>query len=515
VTPRLAALVRRELIRPDRAQIPGDDGFRFLHLLIRDAAYDALPKAVRAELHKRFADWLEEYGRGIVELDEILGYHLEQAYRYREELGLAEDEQLTARARHRLSDAGRRALLRLDSGAAVNLLERAAALVPGEEIDVALEVDLADAHFAAGRVEHAYRCAGAAAERAAAAGERVAELCCRIEQGIMRINVEPEGATERLAALAEEALAEFETPEDDFGLCLAYRALAVVAHMRARMDEAGEALQQALVYARRLGLPHYEASMLFPLASARSNGTTPIPELLAWLDEQEARGVRDTSLRRFRSEGLAMLGRFEEARTILSALRSELADRGATLSFALATARTGVEVEVLAGDPAAAVGFGEEGCRLLEEAGERSWLSTTAGYLGQALYSLDRLEEAETWADRAAELGASDDAITQMLWRQVSAKLLVHRGDTAEAEKLAREAVALGDETEMLNAQGDAYSDLGEVLALAGKPDETVDALERALALYERKGNLVKAERARRRLEKLTAATTGRQAGTS
>ena len=79
VTPRLAALVRKELIRPTKAQLAGQDGFRFRHLLIRDAAYDALPKAARAELHERFAVWLEEHGAGLVELDETLGYHLEQA----------------------------------------------------------------------------------------------------------------------------------------------------------------------------------------------------------------------------------------------------------------------------------------------------------------------------------------------------------------------------------------------------------------------------------------------------
>ena len=87
VTPRLAALVRRQLIRPDKAQLAGEDGFRFRHLLIRDAAYDALPKASRAELHERFADWLEQRGAELVELDEIFGYHLEQAARYKHELG--------------------------------------------------------------------------------------------------------------------------------------------------------------------------------------------------------------------------------------------------------------------------------------------------------------------------------------------------------------------------------------------------------------------------------------------
>src|SRR5262249_44865968 len=82
VTARLAGLVRRELVRPERAQLEGDDGFRFRHLLIRDAAYEALPKRLRADLHTRFAEWLDVRG-GLVELDEIVGYHLEQAARYR------------------------------------------------------------------------------------------------------------------------------------------------------------------------------------------------------------------------------------------------------------------------------------------------------------------------------------------------------------------------------------------------------------------------------------------------
>src|SRR5205085_9880623 len=86
VTPRRAALVRRDLGRPDRPMLPREDAYRFRHLLIRDAAYDALPKAARADLHRRFAEWLEERGDQLVELDEILGYHLEQAYRYGVEL---------------------------------------------------------------------------------------------------------------------------------------------------------------------------------------------------------------------------------------------------------------------------------------------------------------------------------------------------------------------------------------------------------------------------------------------
>jgi tetratricopeptide (TPR) repeat protein len=109
VTPRLAALVRKQLIRPDRPQLPGEDAFRFRHLLIRDAAYDALPKSARADLHERFANWLEEHGAGLVELDELLAYHLERAYGYRLELG-PENEQAPRRPGEDMTGVAQRAV---------------------------------------------------------------------------------------------------------------------------------------------------------------------------------------------------------------------------------------------------------------------------------------------------------------------------------------------------------------------------------------------------------------------
>lgn len=166
----------------------------------------------------------------------------------------------------------------------------------------------------------------------------------------------------------------------------------------------------------------------------------------------------------------------------------------------------------MAGDPAAAAEFGAEGCRLFEELGDKGFLSTAAGKLAQALYALDRLEEADAWAGRAAELGASDDAMTQMLWRQVRAKVLARRGVTADAERFAREAVAIGEATDFLSGHGDAYADLAEVLLLAGKADEAAAALEQALERYERKGNLVMAERARARLMELQGLPAAQQA---
>jgi tetratricopeptide (TPR) repeat protein len=503
VTPRLAALVRKELIRPDRTQLAGDDGFRFRHLLIRDAAYEALPKAVRADLHERFAAWMEEHGIELVELDEILGYHLEQACRYHAELGTTPyNDELAAAARRRLTAAGRRAQLRSDYAAAVSLLERASARVPTAEIDLALENKLVDSLFWGGRGDEALRRADALAERAAAAGDPVGELCGRIQAGIIRTSLEPEGATEKLDALVQQALPVFDAAGDNLALYTAYQALGQVANTRGQMDAALEAYERAAGHARQAGLPD---ELLAWRSVFLLYGTRPLSDLLAWLDENEPREPLNYWLRARRAAALAMLGRFDRARAILAGTRAELAERGAGLKLA-AMCIDSAAVELWAGDPAAAAKLGADACGLLDDLGEKTMLSNAAGTLAQALYALDRLDEADVWAGRAAELGASDDAFTQLLWRQVRAKLLARRGQHEEAERLAGESVAIGEETDMLDAQGDAYSDLGEVLVLVGKPGDAATALEQALERYKLKGNIVSTQRARSRLAEIRAA---------
>jgi class 3 adenylate cyclase/tetratricopeptide (TPR) repeat protein len=502
VTPRLAALVRKELIRPDTPQLPGEDGFRFRHLLIRDAAYDALPKATRAELHERFGLWLEQHGTGLVELDEILGYHLEQAVRYRRELGQPVEEGLAIAARERLAAAGVRARIRNDDPAAAALLERAVSLVPAGEIDLALESDLLDSLYWSGRLKDGLGAARSLVDRAVAVGDRTAELCARIKEAHFRMSLEPEGATDDLAALLDEALPYFEEEGNDVALYSAYEALGQVMNMRARADGVRDAYERAAAHARRAGRPF---EWLGWRATGRYYGTTPTSELLAWLDEQAARGVSDDRLDMRRALALAMLGRFDEGRSLMSQVRTNAAERGGDLNLANALGQESMGLELLAGDPAAAVAFGREAMGMYDELGERSFASTAAGILARALYELGRLDEAEEWARVADEIGASDDALTQILWRQAKARVLARRGDHGEAERLAREAVALGEGTDLLDAQGDAHADLGEVLALAGRPDEAAGAYTQALGRYERKENLVMSERTRARLAELQA----------
>jgi class 3 adenylate cyclase/tetratricopeptide (TPR) repeat protein len=523
ITPRLAALVRKGLIRTNAPQLAGEDAFRFRHLLIRDIAYSGLPKAVRAGLHERLAAWLEKRETDLVELEEILGYHLERAWLYRDELGQGHDPELAAVARGRLTSAGRRALTRQDTHAATNLLARAAALVPEGEVDVPLELSFVLAFGWAGKGREAARRAGSVAERAAAAGDRLGELCARLEEGMQRVYLEPEGAVERLAALAEEALPVFEAAGDDFALHVAYRALGHVANAHGQMDALVETSERAAYHAQRMGLPNQH--LLAWCEVARFHGTTPASELLARQDERDAERLT-IWLRRPRAGALAMLGRIGEARTLLAEIRADRAGGGGGLlpvSMGME-----VEVELLAGDPAAAVVSANEAYRLLEKLEHHNFLAPAAGWLGQANYALGRLDEATAWADLAAELpvidngrwrppgdlparrgssssslAATGSAAASGLWRQVKAKVLARRGEHAEAERLARQAVEISNATDMLNQQGAAYADLAEVLALAGRSEAEAEALEQALARYERKENIVMAERVRARLAEL------------
>ena len=497
VTSRLAALVRKELITPDAPLFSGEDGFRFRHILIRDAAYDALPKATRAGLHERFASWLEEHGTELVELDELLGYHLEQACHYRADLGTPDDGALAAAARRRLVAGGNRAVRRQDYGAAVSLLERAAALLPPGELDLALENELLEALFWSGRSDDALRRADLLAERAAATGNRVGEISARIKAGVFALNLTPEGATEELAASINRALPELEAAGNHMALYIAYSALSEVAHLRAQVDAALEAYERAFAHAQA---GHVPTEGLGSLAAYRYFGSTPAPDLLEWLDENEPRAAQNQFLRAYRAMTLAMLGRADEGRAILAESRADQAERGGGVLLANLLSFECVDLELWAGDPMAAAEFGAEGCRLHEEMGNRDFLPFAAGNFAQALYALDQLAEADSWAGRSAELGTSDDALKEMIWRQVRAKVLARRGEHAEAERLAREAVAIGEGTDSLVGQGDANADLAEVLLLAGKRDEAATALRRALERYERKGHVVLAERMRERL---------------
>jgi len=490
VTPRLAALVRRQLIRPDRSHFAREDGFRFRHLLIRDAAYDALPKASRAELHERFAGWLEQRGEELVELDEILGYHLEQAARYKQELGQA-DPTLAGRAGERLAAAGRRALWRADNRAAVGLLERALELTRPARPDVVLELDLAAALFDRGAATSA-AIAAAAAERARAAGDETGELLARVGAAYHRVFFSTD-ALDELELLARKALPPLEQAGNHAGLVHVWYALGFgVANARGRLEDHAHASEQALRHARLAG---QRTSHLFHLDDAIADGPRPADDALRTLDAL----LPDNPSPRLllvRAWLLSMLARFDEAARIAR----EAGEHWREL--------TGDDwVDVYLARIAATAGRHEDAaahlrrfCDLLEARGLRSFLSTYAPLRGRSLCALGRHDEAEPLARTGRELGDEQDATTQALWRQVQALVNARRGQHTQAEQLAREAVAITERTDALNWQGDALCDLADVLHAAGQSDEAAAALAQALERYVQKKNLAMSAQVRERL---------------
>src|SRR5439155_21515961 len=223
----LHALVRKRLIFPaDAVAFASEDSFQFAHILVRDAAYGALPKARRAELHETFANWLSrKTSESGGDYSEIIGHHLEQAYLARAEVALFDDMtlELGVRAAAQLASAGRRALLRDDTHAARALLGRTVALLPEDSpkrLELALEL---------GRVlGRAGEFAGAAdafdevATRAAATGQRQLELRAKIEQQFMRSFTDPEGSPDDIRMLTRSAIPELEELGDDLGLARAW-----------------------------------------------------------------------------------------------------------------------------------------------------------------------------------------------------------------------------------------------------------------------------------------------------
>ena len=502
----LTALVRRELVRPDRAQFPGEDAYRFRHLLIRDAAYDALPKTMRAELHERFAMWLAEHGVGLIELDEVTGYHLERAYRYRVELGPGGPgaQALARRAAERLAAAGRRASTRGDLRAAASLLGRAEELfAPGDPDRLDVLPTLGRTLLDTGDWDRARTVLAEARDRSAKVGDRrnwaeatVALVHIEMFTDVLRSHDE-------VRALLAEPLRVFEQLGDEGGLA---RTLGLIGQLRFWAGDAAAAiddLERAAEHARKAGDGEQESHLLGYVLIASLHGPTPVPEALALCERVPERlpGNRrvEVAALRCRINLEAMAGRFDEAR-LLVAQAEAIADdlglevTGASVRFEAARA------ELFAGDPATAERKLRPGLEMLERIGNHGHWVTAAIVLADALLEQRRAAEAEALADQAEVWAMQEDIDPQIGRRRIKARVLALRDEFDEAERLAREAVELASHTDYLENDALARADLAEVLELAGRTDEARTELERALCLYEQKGITVQAARIRARL---------------
>jgi class 3 adenylate cyclase/tetratricopeptide (TPR) repeat protein len=490
----LAALVRNELIRPHDAIA---DTFSFRHALIRDAAYARLPKERRSDLHERFADWLD--GRGD-EFDEIVGYHLEQAYRWIVELGPPDEHamRLAERAAAQLSLSAQRAHARSDSHAAANLFERAAALLPADDPRrIALLPQLGRELRDDARMDRAEVVLAEAVERARRAGEPVVAAYAAVALVELRFHATT-GTREDVLSVVEEATRVFSGERDEAGLS---QALALTGRLRFWAGETVAALhdlERAAVHARNAGDRYQEADCLQYVLAAIMYGPTPAADALVRLAEirhrvQENRRLEVTVLIHG-ARYAAMEGDFDDARAMI-ARANGVAEGGHEVERHSHLSTAAGRIELLAGDAAAAERVLRPACERLQLIGELGYLASAAPLLLEALYRLRRDEEALRVSERwhPDRLTVPEDVDAQVAWRSVHAKLLARGGEVAEAESLARQAVAQASTTDDIQLRAEALTALAEVLRTAGSPEQSEIALGEAIALYERKGNVVAA----------------------
>jgi len=490
ITQDLLNLVRKELIRPGSSTLLGESALRFRHLLMRDAAYNSLSKRERADLHERCAGWLSATLSGrLTEVEEIIGYHLEQASRYRTGLGPPDTKtsELAEQAAVHLLAAGRRAFGRRDMPAAVNLLSRGGALVPRDS-SMRLEVlpDLAACHVEMGEFDAAESLLGEAEAGAQRRGDDQLLGSAHRVRSVLRLLLRRGGGGDPVESTAPAAIAAG---------AAGWTLMADVTMLPRRDSSGGSEHRTDPDGAVITASAPESAPQLDAYAMSALLGPTPVRTAI----EQYTNQLRDDDRNLTGSVRVlaalaaltAMEGQFDQARSHLAEARSILEQLGLRVRALALVYLTGF-IELLAEQPGAAEEQLRRGCEECERMGERHVLGSLLALRAQAAYALGKYTEAVELAE-AGEDASGGDEIVHVCALSARAKALARLDRPEQAGALAERAVTLAPK-ELLIVRADALRDLAEVLEVGGHRVEAARAAQEALDLYSRKGNVVAAK---------------------
>ena len=411
----LSALMRKGLVRPTESDVPGQEALAFTHLLVRESAYSALPKGSRADLHERFARWVDKTAEGQV-YDDMVGAHLEAAFLARADLGRLDDRdrRLGVEASERLRAAARE-LVGADDSTAGALLERAVRLRDDESPAAwGLRMELVRLHLLHTRdIPRVIQLAEDVRVAAESAGDVVWARVALLSREVARYFIGADENTEALESLALENLALLTPHAHYLGLGMAEGALSLVAVMRLDSRAMREHDDRSADWTERGGWPRLAEVLRFTTKWGNLSGSLPASEGLA-----RVRGeLASASSRAGRAQCLlgvaffaGLLGRAEESEQAWSDAEQLVDSIGSTYQHQLRYGRA--RFAAFTGEWQGAVALFEATAAHFEASGELAFLSTEVGYLAHALLWQGEPERARVAVARALELGAPDDALT-------------------------------------------------------------------------------------------------------
>jgi len=503
------SLMRKDLLRPiERAEL---NTLRFRHALIREAAYELIPKETRSELHHRHADWLLENRAEREGGEEVAAYHLERAFRYREEVGPADEEcrDLGLRAGRVLASAGRRAFARGDMPSTSSLLERSLALLPDDEPTRAdLLADLAESRMQAADFARTDALYGEMAEIGRATGDRGLELHARLRRSLARFLLEPRDTDiDDLRSVAREAVSVLESHANAGALAGALCDLATTSWLIGDASEMLALADRAMQLARSSENWRALTQSVYYVGRAMVLGPTPCEPAAARMEAIVGtfaeRPMVQASARLDLALLHAMLGRWEEAADHASTAREVFRELGQRRWLAAGAITTGL-ITWWHGDAEGAEREVREAYELFVERGEREEAALTGQELAKIVFDLGRLDEAEALIEEILGVMAPDDIEPQIEWRSLRALVLASRGSPGEAERLSAQAEELVGRTDFVGLHGSVLLARARMFQLAGRVDEAVAPAEGALDRFKRKGNWVWASKARDLLDQLS-----------
>jgi tetratricopeptide (TPR) repeat protein len=506
VTEQLRALSRKELVRTvRRSTMEGEIEHSFWHVLVRDVAYQQLPRASRASRHVAAAAWFESKAEGRVEdLADVLAYHYSTALDLAQASGQTDQvTALEAPTRRFLILAGERAAY-LDGSAAITSFERALTLIPtGHPDRPRTLIALGEALYEAGRPAEAEAVMTAALETATDLGERGLAARALVQLAEQRIFFDLEVDLEAMLPVAEQAIETFTQLDDSLGLAWAERMLAQALGRLDRWPECYAALDRALAHADTAGDQTTRRDIIQRLCARLAYGPVPVGEAIRRGEELlRSTGddrVLEAVIRRSQAAYLAMAARFDEACEHLGRSGPVLDQLDQTGSSWLTRFEV-AEAKELIGDRAGAeqelaamwLRFRDTGGGATESRALRA-----ASHLGLLYCDEGRWDDAAECLQYGQEVPEPTVFHHQatVLRTAVRARLAAHQGEHEEALRLAQLAVDVVEGSGFLNLTARVWLVLAEVQRKSGQADAANVATATALRLYERKGNIAAAAR--------------------